>query len=195
MQDYPITLDISVFDRLTDEQFLALCQANRELRMERNADGTITIMAPVGFHSSELNLEISTEIKIWTRQDGTGVATDSSAGFTLPDNSILSPDAGWISNQRLEGISKADREKFLAACPNFVVELASPSDNLPSLRRKMEAWIRNGVELGWLIDPKSETVEVYSKGQEPQIVSGFDQSISGGSVLPGFELDLRLLKK
>lgn len=195
MQDYPITLDISVIDRLTDEQFFALCQANRDLRMERNADGTITIMSPSSFRSSYLNGIIFGELLRWNHANKLGLATESSGGYSLPDASVLAPDASWISHERLTGLPDDAQDHFLSACPNFVVELASPSDYLASLRRKMEVWIRNGVELGWLIDPKSEKVEIYTPGNDPRSVSGFDQSIDGGDVLPGFSLDLRLLKK
>ena len=195
MQDYPITLDISVIDRLTDEQFFALCQANRDLRMERNADGTITIMSPSSFRSSYLNGIIFGELLKWNQSYQHGMATESSGGYSLPDSSVLAPDASWISDERLDVLPEGAQDHFLAACPNFVVELASPSDNLPSLRRKMETWIRNGVELGWLIDPKTESVEIYAAGNEPKTVIGFDQSIDGGNILPGFVFDLRLLKK
>jgi Uma2 family endonuclease len=175
--------------------FHRFCADNRDLRIERNANGTITIMSPASFESSDLNGEVFAELKSWTRIHRSGVATESSGGFTLPDKSVLSPEVAWISNERLQGFSAEDRKHFIEVCPNFIVELASPSDSLPSLRRKMQNWLQNGIELGWLIDPKTESVEVYAQGKHPVLIQGFDNRLSGLHYLPGFEMDLSLLRR
>lgn len=195
MENYPITLDLSAADRMTDEQFFKFCADNRDLRIERNADGTITIMSPTGLNSGDLCAEIITELKIWNRLHRTGTVSDSSTGFRLQDKSVFAPDASWIAERRMIEISKSERNKFVAACPNFIVELASPSDNLPSLRLKMQNWLENGVELGWLINPKDETVEIFEQEKKPVLVKGFDNELNGDPYLPGFVLDLSLLRR
>ncbi len=195
MEDRPIVLDFSAVDRMTDDQLFSFCVSNPNLRIERNADGTIVIMSPAGFGSGYLSGLVSHHLFAWSLAYNLGISTDSSAGFILPDNSMLSPDASWISNDRLAGISLEQQEKFLPACPNFVVEIASPSDSIANLRRKMSNWIANGAQLGWLIVPKNETAEIYEQGKAPVIVQGFDQKLSGMDYLPGFELDLAMLRR
>ena len=195
MENYPITLDLSAADRMTDEQFFKFCADNRDLRIERNTDGTITIMSPTGFNASHLNSIVGSILYLWSASNENGTCTDSSGGFSLPDKSVLSPDAAWISAERLKNIPMEHLDRFLPASPNFIVELASPSDNLPSLRRKMQNWLKNGVELGWLINPKDETAEIFEQGKKSLIVRGFDNKLNGDPYLPGFVLDLSLLRR
>ena len=97
----------------------------------------------------------------WALQDGTGVAFDSSTGFTLPNGATRSPDAAWVQRARLTGLTADQKEKFLPLCPDFVLELRSPSDDLGSVQEKMQEYLDNGAQLGWLIDPSTRQVYVY----------------------------------
>jgi len=118
---------------------------------------------------------------------------ESSAGFTLPDGSVRSPDAAWLSAAAYKRLTPAERERFPPVCPEFVIEVRSPSDGLAALRRKMLDYLANGVRLAFLLDPTAETATVYRLGREPEELAGFDRSLSGETVLPGFALDLRPL--
>jgi Uma2 family endonuclease len=131
---------------------------------------------------------------IWNRQHRQGRVLESSVGYTLPDGSVLSPDASWVSPERLATVTPEQLQKFPALCPDFVIEIKSPSDRIPTLQAKMEQWLRNGVRLGFLIDTEAETSYVYAAGQPMQTVQGFGNELSGEPVLPGFRLDLRELK-
>jgi Uma2 family endonuclease len=178
-----------VFD-LTDQQVFELCQANREWRIERNAQGELIAMPPVGGATSEENAEITRQLGNWARTHGGGRTFDSSAGFVLPDGAIRSPDAAWVRTTRLESLTPAQRKGFVPLCPDFVIELKSPSDSLGALQEKMEEYIRNGAQLGWLLDPEARRVYVYRPGAP---VEGLDHptTLAGDDrVLPGFTLDL-----
>lgn len=175
---------------LTDDQFFEFCVLNRELlRIERTAEGEILIMSPTGARGSHQNLEISGQLYVWAKSDGTGVAFDSNGGFTLPNNAMRSPDAAWVARHRLALFTAEEKEKFLSLCPDFVVELRSRTDRLVDLKRKMEEYISNGALLGWLIEPKERQVFVYRPGEPIQQLN-HPPTLDASPELPGFVLDL-----
>ena len=183
------------FTRLTDEEFLALCQDNAEWRYERNAHHEILVMPPAGTESSRNNNEVSGQLWLWNRQAQLGETFDSSAGFALPDGSVRSPDAAWLPRAAWEQLTAEQRRRFPPVCPAFVVEVKSPSDGLRYLQAKMDDYLANGVQLGFLLDLEAETAHVYRPGQPVETLAGFDRALSGEPVLPGFRLDLRPLRR
>ncbi len=177
--------------RLTDEAFWRLCRANPDLDLERSAEGELIIVAPAGADSDHRNAGIVA--KLWIRNETNGdpgVVFGPSAGFTLPNTAIRGPDAAWISRERWEAAPEEDRKRFVHLCPEFVVEVRSPSDVKKDLREKMAEYIAQGAQLGWLIDPMGETVEVYRPDQ-PVVTLKRPASLSGEGVLPGFVLVLK----
>jgi Uma2 family endonuclease len=149
-------------------------------------------MAPAGAESSHRNFNIAYQLAVWSRNQGRGlgVCFDSSLGSILPDTSIRGPDASWISKARWDALTPEQRAKFLPFCPEFVVELRSPSDRLRRLRDKMKAYVAQGARLGWLIDPSQGTVEIYRPGRPVEPLER-PATLSGEDVLPGFVLDLK----
>ena len=176
-------------NKMTPEEFWEFCAENREVRAELTKDGEVILMPPTGFETSDRNLEILIQLGIWAKKDKTGIATESNAGFVLPNGATRSPDAAWTRKARLEKFSAAEKKKFLPLCPDFVVELRSASDTLKDLREKMEEYIENGAQLGWLIDPKNKQVHIYRTNGEVEILEN-PNSVSGEDVLQNFELDL-----
>lgn len=179
----------------SDDEFFEFCQANRDLHLERNARGEIVIMIPAGFVSSAQSGEVFAQLRNWNKKHKLGRVADSSAAYILPDKSTLSPDASWFSLAAWEKVPAASRRKFLPICPEFVVEVMSPSDTLPGAQAKMEQWLANGAQLGFLLTDEPETAYVYRPGQPVEIVQGFANELSGEPVLPGFRLDLRELRQ
>jgi Uma2 family endonuclease len=174
---------------LDDGQLFEFCQLNRDLRIERDAEGVLVLMAPAGGASSARNLELSRQLANWAQRDGTGIAFDSSVGFVLPNGAMRSPDAAWVRRERWDALSQEQREKFPPLCPDFVVELRSPSDRLSTLQRRVRELVRNGAQLGWLIDPRRRSVHVYQAGEAVQTLLA-PISVSAEPLLPGFILDL-----
>jgi Uma2 family endonuclease len=183
-----LTLNLYPTIALTDEQFFEICQNNRDLRIERTAEGELIIMPPTGWESGNRNSRLTQRLGNWADADGTGLTFDSSTGFKLPNGANRSPDASWVSKERLLALNP-DPAKFLPMAPDFVAELRSATDSLETLRRKMQEYINNGVRLGWLIDPQNQRVEIYRPGQEVEVLQS-PTSLSGEDVLPGFVLDL-----
>src|ERR1044071_4211247 len=150
---------------LTDEQFYRLCQDNPDLRFELTAQRELVIMSPTGSKTGWRNSKINQRLANWTEQDGTGVAFDSSTGFTLPNGAKRSPDAAWVRRETWEALTDEQQEEFAPLCPDFVIELRSANDSLASLQAKMEEYIANGSRLGWLFDPKDMRGYVYRPNQ------------------------------
>lgn len=183
-----ITFNLSPTIELTDEQFFQLCRNNQELRIERTARGELIIMPPTGWKSGSRNSKLTARLEIWVEADGTGVAFDSSTGYKLPNGANRSPDASWISRERLEALNP-DPARFMPMAPDFAVELRSATDSLRVTQQKMHEYIACGVRLAWLIDPQNQQVEIYRQGQDVEVLRS-PTSLSGEDVLPRSVLDL-----
>ncbi|XWK86304.1 MAG: Uma2 family endonuclease [Phormidium sp.] len=184
-----LTVNFNSIIKLTDEQFFQLCQDNRDLRFERNANGELIIMPPTGGETGNRNGRLTQQLFNWTDVDGTGIAFDSSTGFKLPNGGDRSPDAAWIPLERWNALNAEQKRRFLPLCPDFVVELLSPSDSLSATQEKMREYLANGTSLGWLIVRASRRVEIYRQGREVEVLES-PVSLSGEDVLPGFVLNL-----
>lgn len=185
----PLVLQMSPAIEMTDEQFFHFCQQNRDYRIERTAQGEIIIMPPTGSETGNRNFDLIIQLGIWTRQNKTGIGFDSSTGFTLPNGSIKSSDAAWIKLEKWNRLTPEQQQKFAPICPDFVVKLRSPSDNLKRLQDKLQDYIDNGTLLGWLIDRKQQQVYIYRPNQPVDCLTQ-PSTLSEESVLPGFVLDL-----
>lgn len=172
----------------SEDEFFDFCQVNRELRIERSAKGEIIVMSPAGGYSSYQGLEVARQLGAWAVEDKTGVAFDSSGGFILPNGGMRAPDAAWVQLARLQKLSRREKEKFIPLCPDFVIEVASPSDTISELREKMEEYREAGLRLGWLILPVPKQVEIYTP--ETVQVLASPETLTGDPVLPGFKLEL-----
>ncbi len=179
---------------MSREQFFEFCQLNRDVRIERNAEGSIAVMTPAGGETGARNGLVVAALYRWAEEDGTGVTFDSSTGFELPNGAVRAPDAAWVPRNRLARLTPEDKERFLPLCPDFVIELLSPTDSRAAARRKMEEYRANGARLGWLIDPARRQVAIYRAdgGLEQRSEPDF---VTGETVLPGFSLDLAAIWK
>ena len=177
---------------ITDDEFFKFCQLNRDLRIERTSDGEILIMPPTGGDTGRANSALNGLLYSWAQRDGTGITFDSSTGFTLANRAKRSPDAAWVKRSRWDALTKQQRAEFPPLCPDFVVELRSPSDAIEALRAKMREYLANGALLGWLIDPIEKKVYIYRPNAEVACLDD-PKTVSGDPVLPGFVLELERL--
>jgi Uma2 family endonuclease len=186
----PLVLRLAPVIDMSDQQFFDLCQLNRDLRIERTSQGDLVIMPPTGSETGGINFKLTGVFSYWVEADGTGVGFDSSTGFTLANGATRSPDLAWVKRDRWERLTPAQRKAFAPLCPDFVMELRSPSDALEYVQAKMQEYLENGARLGWLIDPIEKKVYIY-RPQAPVACLDNPQIISGDPVLPGFVLELR----
>ncbi|HEY9658837.1 MAG TPA: Uma2 family endonuclease [Allocoleopsis sp.] len=174
---------------LTDEQFYQLCLGNRDLQFELTTKGELIVMAPVGGESGNREAGLITDVEIWNRQSQLGYVFSSSTIFKLPQGSNRLPDVAWIEKSRWEALTPEQRRQFPPIAPDFVIELRSATDELEPLQEKMQEYLDNGVQLGWLIDPQNNQVEICRANQTVE-VKKLPIELSGESVLPGFVLSL-----
>ena len=173
-----------------DEAYWEFCAANPDIRFERTAQGEITIVPPAGMESEYRGTDLVGELRDWAKKDDRGVVVGSNTEFLLPNGAARSPDAAWVSKGQLSKIPKEERRKFPHICPEFVVEVISPSDRLKPAKEKMVEWIANGVQLGWLIDADRETVYIYRAGSSEAEKRTGIMKLAGEGPIAGFVLDL-----
>jgi Uma2 family endonuclease len=186
----PMVVRMKPVMNMSDEELYQFSQINPDLRIERNAQGELIIMSPTGGETGERNAEITMQLRMWAKGDGTGATFDSSTGFRLPNGGVRSPDAAWVRRTRLDQLTAEQRSGFIPLCPDFVIELRLPSDNLAELQDKMREYIVNGAEMGWLLDTQHRRVYVYRPGEIAQEIDNAE-TIFGDPLLPRFQLDLR----
>lgn len=186
----PIIIRLAPVIELTEEQFVQFCAINREIRIERTASGELELMSPTYSDTGARNAEVTAQLGQWSRQDGTGITFDSSAGFRLPNGAMRSPDSSWIPKSLLAELSDEERRGFFAICPYFVVELRSDSDSLAALLDKMAEYMDNGTRLGWLLDPRDRRAYVFRPDAAVEILEDPD-TLPADPELPGFSLEMR----
>jgi len=191
--EMPVTLKMG--DLMSEEEFFRFCQMNDTLEFERDSQGNIILMSPTGSFTGNFNSRISGYLFVWNENSHLGEAFDSSTGFTLPNGAVRSPDVSWVKSEKWNLITESQKEQFAPVCPDFVVEIRSKSDGLKYLQNKMEEYISNGTQLGWLIDRFEEKAYVYRSGGEIFIHDTLNVKLSGETTLPGFVLDLGSLIK
>jgi|SRR5579864_1442576 len=186
--DRPFVVRQSRPDLAKDAAFLELCRLHPDLRLETDQDGTLVIMSPTGWRSSNRNARITAQLQAWADRDGTGQVSDSSGLFHVA-GARRSPDAAWIRSDRLDQVPASEQEHILPMVPDFVIELRSPSDRIQDLFAKMDEYVQNGVRLGWLIDPVERRCYEVRPGQ--RVVTFVNPSeLRGDPELPGFTLEL-----
>jgi len=188
---YSIRFSKNVKDQFTDDEFYEFCRMNNTLKFERDQDGNILIMALTGGKTGKRNMALSANLYNWNEKTKLGQTFDSSTGFKLPNTSVRSPDAAWISNEKWNALSETEKEKFPPLCPEFIIELMSATDEITHAFVKMNEYMENGCELAWLIYPTEKKTFIYRKGENQEIIEGFDKKLSGENILKGFEFDLK----
>ncbi len=195
MPDFPGTYEIKLPQKMNDEAFIEFCSANPDLRIEQDKNGKLIIMAPVGFDGGIYEDETYGELRNWRKNLGKGKSLSPSTGFKLPDGSTHSADGAWVSDEKVAMLTPEQRQRFAPVVPDFIIEVRSASDRLPKLKKKMaEVWIKNGVRLGWLIDPIDKKAYIYRQNGSVETIQGFNHVLSGEDVCVGFKLDLSTIK-
>lgn len=193
LQDH-FVLKGEILSHMTDEEFFHFCEENANLKIERNSNLEIVIMSPTGGGTGINEGSVIAQLFVWNQLTGLGVVFPSSTAFRLQDRSVLSPDASWISLERWNALSAEDQESFPPLSPDFVVEIRSKTDSLKYLKEKMEVYLRNGTSVGVLIDPQTRTSYVWRAGSGEIEYAGFERNLTFEPMLPGFALDLHLMK-
>ncbi len=187
-----LTLNLNSVSNLSRSQFRQIANDNPDMKLERNKEGYLIIMAPTGGETGGFNADLNGQLYVWNRTSQSGKIFDSSTGFELPGGGDRSPDVAWITIDKWEALTPEQRRGFLPLCPDFAIELMSRSDSWIQTQAKMVEYMESGCRLGWLLDPKGKRAAIYRIGKPPELLTAPD-SLSGEDVLPGFVLDTRFL--
>lgn len=186
----PLVLHFGSFvQNMSDEQFYLFCRENPDLRIERTAEGDLVIMPPTGGKTGQRNAELTRQFANWAAEEGTGIVFDSSTEFRLPNGAMRSPEVSWVHRSRWNALSEKEQEQFPPLCPDFVLELRSPTDSIRMLKKKMEEYIEQGAGLAWLLDPRDRRVYIYRPNAEVEVLDN-PEMVTGEPTLPGFALSL-----
>lgn len=185
-----LVLNLRPTIQVTDDELEQISRANPNLKLERSPQGELIVMALTGGETGRRNSNLTGQLWFWNQQVELGESFDSSTGFRLPNGAIRSPDAAWIKSDRWQALTAMQKQKYVPLCPDFVVELRSASDDLDELRAKMQEYLDNGLRLGWLLDPVSQTVEIYRFKSAVEVLQN-PELLSGEDVLVGFTLNLK----
>jgi Uma2 family endonuclease len=183
--EMPLTLRPSA--RVSDDELMHFSARNKGYKIERNKDGDLTIMTPVGGIGGTHERYVTAMLFIWTKQDGTGIDFGSNTGFNLPDGSCLSPDAAWLRLDRWNALTVEQQEGFPPLCPDFIIEVRFKSDSRRLLEAKMQSWVENGALLAWLVDPIVKNISIYRPGRPIETLDR-PATVTADAPVAGFEL-------
>jgi Uma2 family endonuclease len=187
-----LTINLNSISNISRSQFRQIANDNPEMKLERNKQGNLIVMAPTGGETGSFNADLNGQLYVWNRTSQSGKIFDSSTGFELPEGGDRSPDVAWITLDKWKALTPEQRRGFLPLCPDFAVELMSRSDSWIQTQAKMVEYMESGCRLAWLLDPKGKRAAVYRVGKPPELLTAPD-SLSGEDVLPEFVLDTRFL--
>lgn len=175
---------------MTDEEFAEFCSEHPDLFFEMSAEGELIVMPPNYTLTACRHRAVLTQLDKWAQVDGRGVVSDAAGGFVLPNGARRAPDAAWTLTSRVRELDPKMLERYWHLCPDFVIEMRSPTDRWRALREKMREWMENGAQLAWLIDPENHGVEIYRPDGGVEILAD-PVSLRGEGPVAGFTLELR----
>jgi len=185
---FPVVLRPAM--RLSDDEFLRFSAANESLRIERTAEGDFVVMTPAGSRTGNKEGYIFRELDLWVERDKKGIAFNSNIAVKFTDGNIRMPDAAWVSDSNWNSLTEEQKDGFLPHCPEFIVELRSPSDRASQVEAKMEFWMSRGAQLGWLIDPQRKLAMIYRPDQEAATLLQ-PEFLEGEGPIAGFKLKMQ----
>jgi Uma2 family endonuclease len=168
----------------SDDELMALPKDGYKRELLR---GDI-VMSPAGSEHGTIAVAICAELRAHVRRHKLGAVFDSSTGFRLTPEDVLSPDAAFVARVRLDALRGIPRG-FFPGAPDLVVEVLSPSDTLEFIHEKMARYFAHGARLGWVINPAERNALIY-RGPDADRLLRANDALDGEDVLPGFRLPL-----
>jgi len=169
--------------------FEAFCHLNPDVDAELDASGNLILMSPSNADADNRNLLFVLQMGTWAMKHPEFVPFGPSAGFTLSNGAVRSPDASLVRRADWDALSTAEQKSFAPVAPFFVMELrSSEADPLAALQEKMVEYLDCGTQLGWLIDPITSELTVYRPDKSPESHKA-PVTFSAGDELPGLSVD------
>lgn len=173
----------------TPGDVLRLCDGEPK-RLCELVDGVLVEKA-YGHLESRLAAELGYRIGTYLNGNNLGILTGPDGPYTFDNNPIYLPDVAFVSWDNIP--PDADPATPMPDwVPSLAVEVISRSNTRGEMQRKLKDYFTAGVELVWYVSPKEKVVRVYTSEDDCQTLTE-DDSLDGGSVLPGFQLSVREL--
>jgi len=156
--------------------------------------GELFEMSPAGNIHGKIAARIGAHLLLFVEENNLGVVYAAETGFVIdthPDT-VRAPDASFVTQMRIDALG--DTEGFFPGAPDLAIEVISPNDTYTQVADKALEWLRAGTQMVIVIDPNKKTVVIYQDLDDIVILTE-DQTIDGGSLLPGWSLSLQDLFK
>ena len=147
--------------------------------------GELRTMIPPGFEHGRIAVNLTGPIASHVKTHGLGTVVAAETGFFLsrdPDT-VRAPDVAFVRATRPAGPPRG----YYPGAPDLAVEVLSPDDRPGYVREKVAEWLEAGTLAVWVVDPGKRTVTVHEPGERAAVFSE-GELLSGGDLLPGFEL-------
>jgi Uma2 family endonuclease len=151
----------------------------------------VLVAKPKGWYESRVAMALAHFLDVWLDAHPLGLIGGADGPVRLLPRLVRMPDVCFVSFARLPPRER-DPSKTLDVAPELAVEVLSESNTPGEMSRKLREYFAAGVQLVWYIDPRTRTAEVYTSPEQPVHVPA-DGKLSGGAVLPGFEVTLEAI--
>jgi Uma2 family endonuclease len=161
-------------------------------------EGRLVRMPPTGVAHGDMTARLVVLLRPFVTERGLGTVLTGEPGFVLnppgEPETVLAPGVAFVSAANMSPEDVRAETGFSRAVPEFVVEVASPSQHRPELAAKAQRWLQAGVNLVWIVWPVEHEVDVWvaSSAGAPRTL-GMDDELDGGDTLPGFEAPISAL--
>jgi Uma2 family endonuclease len=172
----------------TEEELLRFVEVDHVLC--ELVDGVL-VEKPMGFEESALALWLGFHLRTYLSEHNLGELAGADATLRLAPGLVRLPDIAFIL---WEHLPEDDEElpSIPDLAPDLAVEILSPSNTSKEMARKRKEYFKAGTTLVWQVFPKSRKVEVYTSPGRCRTLL-IDDTLEGGTLLPGFRLPLRTL--
>jgi len=151
-------------------------------------EGELVVMRPPMLRHGRIQTRVARLLGNFAEERRLGeVATE--CGFRLSDDTVRGPDVVFLRQERM---ALMDLDHYSTVAPDLVVEILSPSVNARQFNRKIGQYLKSGTHTIWVLDPDSETVNVYQREGAFRML-GPDDTIDAPELLPGFSASVRSL--
>ena len=161
-------------------------QANK--RLCELIDGVLVEKA-MGFRESVIAQELGTDIVIYLRRNNIGTTAGEQGMMRLSLRRVRMPDLSFVSWDQFPN-REVPETPIPSIYPDLAVEVLSISNTPAEMRNKREDYFNAGTRLVWEIDPRAETVRVFTGIDDSTLLTTAD-TLDGADVLPGFQVSIR----
>lgn len=153
-------------------------------------NGRLIAMSPPGHIHGRVEIAIASALRDACMKGRLGEISGGDSGILLwrnPDR-VVGADVVFIRADALP--VKLTSEGYLETIPDMVVEVVSKNDTAPYVARKVEDYLRTGVQVVWVADPEDRTLAEHRRGAQPRVYDAAE-TVELPDLMPGFRLSLK----